>query len=228
MGIKIAPVVDLPKVENDIRKIPNEEEAMGSFPGALHYRRAQYGTRRRLPYFSTSEGFGSVNPYRKLNNFFKSPNDVLAPKVKWHAAKDPSIFDLGRFAHHETKLPYAGFSSFHNARFRSSRGAEAETWHSSFGPPPHHFGMPLGFKGIGAGRLSDGTPIGHSIGGITGPRAHNDFATDVYTQPRFYGNSMLHPHFGSPSPYIHGMTGDFFNFFGAGGGEGSESGSGSA
>jgi len=230
MGIKVEPVKDLPKIENDFRKIPNEEEATGSFPGALHYRRGQYGTRRRrLPYYSTSEGFGSVNPYRELNSFFKSPNDVLAPRVKWHAAKDPSIFDLGRFAHHEAKLPYAGFSSFHNARFRSAR--DAGTWHSSFIDHPHYF-HPLGFKGTGAGRLSDGTPVGHSIehwgGGIPGPRAHGDFATNAYTQPRFSGSSWLHPRFGSPSPYIHGMTGQFFNFFGGGGGEGSESSSGSA
>jgi len=199
-----------PGIPSDFRSIPNAKEAMGSFPGALHYRRGQYGLRRRrLPYYSSSEGFGSVNPYRKLNSFYASPQDVMSPKAKWHVAKDPSMFDLGRFAQAENKLPYAGYSSFHSSRFRSARDAgvlspSSDSYpglpHAVSGSAMHH----PSFRGIGAGRLSDGTPITEA------PR-------HLAPLPRFRTS------FNSPSPYIPGMTGEYFNFFGAGGGEGSES-----
>jgi len=118
------------------------------------------------------------------------------------------MFDLGRFAQVENKLPYAGYSSFHSSRFRAARDAEGV----ASGAPRGDFSAPgfaysgnahPSFKGTGAGRLSDGTPIHNSAP-----------VSSLLPSTRFRS---------TPSPYIPGITGKFFDFFGGGGGEGSES-----
>jgi len=210
-----------PPIYNDFKRIPSGDKATGSFPGHLHYRRAQWGyRRRRLPYYSKREGFGSANPYRQSNHFFHSPNDFGNPRSpeisKWSAARDPHVFDLGPVAHGETKLPYGGYSSFHGARFRASRHSENGDAPPSFPPvPDFRFSSSFGPKGTSSvPRLSDGSP--------RFPPGHHDKLPVNY--PTF--SPAAHPHFGAVSPYVVGMTGDYFNFFGGGGGE--DAGEGSA
>jgi hypothetical protein len=188
-------------VYSDFLKNPTDKDNTGAFKGWKHYRRATYGVRRRRsPYYSHSEGFGSANPFRQLNNFFHSPNDALAPRSPnnpFYAARHPEIFDVGSSATVGGKA-YGGYSSFRRHRFRSDRSQAFANAGSGGVPSPS---MPGG----NAKFFSDGTP------------AH----LPMNTHP---GMAVAPPTFGEPSPFIVGDN-TFHNFYGGGGDGGSSSGS---
>lgn len=194
---------------SDFRMNPPASDRTGSFPGSQAFRRAVYGVRRRrLPYFSHHEGFGSANPYRRVNDFFKAPNDFLLPRTKFFK-QSAKFFDYGRLAESETKLPYGGFSSFAHHR---STGEPAGAGHHNVGvfanfPFSHTHTDSLENS---MRFLSNGQPI---------PAQH--------FKESDFGMPSIHPHFGPlPGPFV-GNDHKFRDFFGGGAAAAGES-SGSA
>jgi len=192
----------------DFKRVPNRLKSTGSFPGSQHYRRGQYGwRRRRIPYFTN---LPTKNPYRRPNNFFTSPNDFLKSK-DWMNSDN---WDYGQIGSDSNKLPYGGFSSFRHARFRSQRH-DAAVGAPNFGDSPA-ISAPSGFLSNGSRAPSMGRSFGSGAAldpfrGGSGMRWNGE----MFEPTR-------HPQFGGPSPYIQGME-QFFNFYsddGAAGGEG--------
>jgi hypothetical protein len=198
----------LKPMASDFRANPPASDRTGSFPGSQAFRRAVYGVRRRrMPYFSHHEGFGSANPYRRANDFFKAPNDFLSPRTKFfhNSAK---LFDYGRFAEQETKLPYAGFSSFAHHR---STGEPAIPGRPRSGGVFSH--TPFSHAHVdatdnGMRFLSNGMPI---------PPQH--------FKESDFGEPTIHPHFGAlPGPFV-GNDHKFRDFYGGGAAHGESTGS---
>jgi len=196
---------DFHPIDSDFLKIPNAGHTTGSFPGSQHYRRAQWGfRRRRLPYFSKSEGFGSANPFRSPNSFFGTPNDLLSPNAKWSPIRNPGAFDVAAATAAVPHLPYGGYSSFHARRLRAAKDAGA----ASFPPVPDvRFADADSRLGDNTPLLSDGSPAHFRHSGKNMRWDGDKFAPTASP-------------FGAVSPYVHGLDGQFFDFYGGGGGGG--------
>jgi len=196
-------------VPSDFQRIPSQSHLTGSFPGS-NFRRAVYGLRRRrMPFFSRREGFGSVNPFRRANSFFNSPEDVMFPRQVWDAARNPKAFDAGRLAPDpkSNHLPYGGFSSFSdNAKLRNSRvsnGNDPFMVHAGADRWVPRYGSVRGFGPHEAALLSDGSPASFgTFAGINVGHASDPFLGGV--NMRWDGEKF--------SPYVHPFAGGAPNF----------------
>jgi len=122
----------------------------GTFPGNDNYRRAVYGLRRRRMPYTTSRTFGSLNPYRRPNDWHKNAMDCMFPRDRFYMATHPDLTDFGKEGPSGV-FPYGDYSSFSRShslipgrsdwrlRGRAMLGDLGGTVNMPFAPmSPHH------------------------------------------------------------------------------------------
>jgi len=191
--VEVDPATDtrMPIKPNPNPFYPGDNYQGTAFPN--NYRRAVYGLRRRRMPLTLNALSYTLNPFRRPMNYRNAPQDVLFPRQRLLQALNPQLTDIGRFGG-TNQLPYQ---------------------HSSFVAPVVEAGT-MGEPANPFRVFRHQEPVPGTIGGL----GVNTFPAPIpgfgQTSPLTISDGRQLPvaHPLPVSPYIPGMPGKFFDFYG--------------